>query len=381
MKKNKKFDFYSLDEIKKQNCSYNVIFGERSNGKTYAVLKEIIEQYYNNGVKTAYIRRYDEYITGSKAKQVFSNLTSKKIKVKSEYISEVQRITNMEYDSVVYFSGAWYLANYDENLDKFIKQKEPFMYGFALNTSESYKSSAYPDIGIVFFEEFLTRSHYLIDEYVIFSNLLSTTVRLNEKVRIYLVGNTVDKNSIYFREMGLHKVTQMKKGEIKIYTYNNKKLRVAVEYSDSIATEKPTDFLFAFDNPKLKMITTGEWEIGNYPHLPVKYKPKNVLYEYFIKYNDDILHCEIILVDDKYFTYVHQKTTPIKDKKENIVFQEEFSPLPNIRRCINNCYDKIGKMIYSFYIKEHVFYQDNEVGEKMRHYLDWCETARLELRK
>lgn len=376
-----KFNFYSLDEIKKQNCSYNVIFGERSNGKTYAVLCEILEKYYNNGVKTAYIRRYDDYITGNKARQVFNNLTSKKIKFKKEYISKVEEITKGEYDSVVYFSGAWYLAKYDENLDKFIKQKEPFMYGFALNTSESYKSSAYPDIGIVFFEEFLTRGHYLLDEYVIFSNLLSTTVRLNEKVRIYLVGNTVDKNSIYFREMGLHKVTQMKKGEIKIYTYNNKKLKVAVEYSDSIATEKPTDFLFAFDNPKLKMITKGEWEIGNYPHLPVKYKPKDVLYEYFIEHNNELLHCEIIGVGDKLFTYVHNKTTPIRNDGKHIIFQEEYDPSPNVRRCINNCYDNIGKKIYSFFIKEQVFYQDNEVGERMRHYLDWCETARLELRK
>ena len=35
--------YYSLDAIKKKNATYNVIFGERSNGKTYALLQ--------NGVK------------------------------------------------------------------------------------------------------------------------------------------------------------------------------------------------------------------------------------------------------------------------------------------------------------------------------------------
>ena len=31
--------FYTLDKIKKKKAIYNVIIGERSNGKTYAVLK------------------------------------------------------------------------------------------------------------------------------------------------------------------------------------------------------------------------------------------------------------------------------------------------------------------------------------------------------
>ena len=31
--------YYSLQKILKKNAVYNVIFGERSNGKTYSVLK------------------------------------------------------------------------------------------------------------------------------------------------------------------------------------------------------------------------------------------------------------------------------------------------------------------------------------------------------
>ena len=34
--------YYSLDNILKKNCVYNVIFGERSNGKTYSVLSRCI---------------------------------------------------------------------------------------------------------------------------------------------------------------------------------------------------------------------------------------------------------------------------------------------------------------------------------------------------
>ena len=41
----KKFNYYSLKNIQRKNATYNVIFGERSNGKTYAVLKQALENY------------------------------------------------------------------------------------------------------------------------------------------------------------------------------------------------------------------------------------------------------------------------------------------------------------------------------------------------
>lgn len=32
-------NFYNLQKINRKNATYNIIFGERSNGKTYALLK------------------------------------------------------------------------------------------------------------------------------------------------------------------------------------------------------------------------------------------------------------------------------------------------------------------------------------------------------
>ena len=37
--------YYSLDVIKKKNATYNVIFGERSNGKTFALLKHSVSEW------------------------------------------------------------------------------------------------------------------------------------------------------------------------------------------------------------------------------------------------------------------------------------------------------------------------------------------------
>ena len=41
--------FYDLKAILSKGAQYNMIFGERSNGKTYAVLKYALEKYVNDG--------------------------------------------------------------------------------------------------------------------------------------------------------------------------------------------------------------------------------------------------------------------------------------------------------------------------------------------
>ena len=58
--------YYSLAPILSKDCLYNVIFGERSNGKTYAVLYRIIEQYVKHGHQGALIRRWKEDFRGKR---------------------------------------------------------------------------------------------------------------------------------------------------------------------------------------------------------------------------------------------------------------------------------------------------------------------------
>ena len=74
MVKQEKLKYYSLTNILKKKSVYNVIFGERSNGKTYAVLKYGIEQYFKTGGQLAIIRRWREDITGKRASDIFTSL-------------------------------------------------------------------------------------------------------------------------------------------------------------------------------------------------------------------------------------------------------------------------------------------------------------------
>lgn len=80
------------------------------------------------------------------------------------------------------------------------------------------------------------------------------------------------------------------------------------------------------------MITGGKWELAVYPHLPCKYKPQDVLFVYYIKFNDVVLQGNIIQVGNECFTYIHAKTTPIKDEENSLIYSLEMNGKPNYKR-------------------------------------------------
>lgn len=359
--------YYSLNKILTTDAIYFVIFGERSNGKTYAVDYYALERYLKTGEQYAYIRRYDEDIKQSKGRDKFKGLICNG---KNENV--VDKLSKGKYNFIDYYAGAWYLAKY-ENGERVLQDVNPFAYAFALTSEEHYKSLSYPNITTICLDEFITRKYYLIDEFITFQNILSTIIRLRDNVKIFMLANTINMFGCpYFKEMGLNNVSKMEKGKIDVYNYGDTGLRVAVEFSDFETKDKKSNKYFAFDNPKLKMITSGAWEIAIYPHLPTKYKPENILYTYFVVYEDNILQCEIIHANNLLFTFIHRKTTPIKDDSK-IVFQTGFDARPNYRRKINKPTDEITKRIADFYVNDKIFYQDNETGEIMRNYLIWCK--------
>ena len=66
--------YYNPKSILKKNATYSMVFGERSNGKTYAFLKYGLEQYFKNDSQIAYIRRWKEDIQGKRGSTVFNAL-------------------------------------------------------------------------------------------------------------------------------------------------------------------------------------------------------------------------------------------------------------------------------------------------------------------
>ena len=364
MTKKQELKYYSLDNILKKNSVYNVIFGERSNGKTYAVLKYGIEQYFKNGGQIAIIRRWKEDITGKRASDMFSALN---------YNGEVKKASNGEYEGIIYYAGKFYVCTYAENGKPIYNDSDCIGYVFALSDTEHNKSISYPRITTILFDEFLTKFTYLQDEFVSFMNTVSTIIRQRTNVKIFMLGNTVNKYCPYFAEMGLTHIEKMEQGTIDLYTYGTSELTVAVEYCKSLKGSKENNFYFAFNNPKLNMITSGAWELNLYPHLPIKYKPKNVLFRYFIIFNDRIYQCNVIDVDGEMFTYIHNKTTDIQDYDNDLIYTLEYNHKLNYNRNIYKPINTLQKKILWFFINDKVFYQSNEVGDSINNYLKICK--------
>ena len=346
------------------NAHYYMIYGERSSGKTYDALKLALKEYVEFGTQFAYIRRWDVDIKGKAIRTIFNNLAEN---------GEIKKITKGEYNEVYFYGGVFYLSYYNAEKGTRVNSPEPIGYVFALNNMEHDKSSSYPRVNLVIFDEFLARHSYLVDEFVLFSNVLSTIIRKRDNVRVMMLGNTVNKFCPYFKEMGLSNAKKMVPGEINIYKYGESGLTVAVEYTDGSESLNPSDVYFAFNNPKLQMITSGAWELDIYPHCPIKYRPKDIKYTYFIEFDDEILQCEIVKVNKCLFTFIHQKTTPLKREDKDLIYSQRYDPRRNWRRVISKPYDKIGEFIWKQFVTDSVYYQDNEVGDMVMNYINWCK--------
>lgn len=364
--------YYSSNKIREIDAYYYLIIGERSNGKTYDAIYKALTEHVESGYKDTFalVRRWKEDMIGRRGDSMFSSL-----ECNGDGKNVVSKITKGKFDRVVYRARRWYLGKWDSDIQKTVREEEPFCYGFALSDMEHDKGASYPTITTIIFDEFITRVSYLRDEFTLFMNVVSTIVRKRRNVKIFMLANTVDKYNPYFDEFGLTNAKNMKQGTIEVYKYGEKGFKLAIEYcapeKKSKTNESP---YFAFDNPALEMITGGAWEVDMYPHCPIKFRPKDILYTYFICYYDEILQCEIVLKESNYFTYIHRKTTPLKDEENDIIFSPIQKPLINWHTHINKPAFPIHEKIWRLFKMNKVFYQDNTVGETVRSYLKLCES-------
>lgn len=363
----RKPQYYNIAHLLKDypDAFYYMAFGERSNGKTYSALDYALENYFKHNEQFAYIRRFGEDV---KRKNLLTLLSAH---VENNRIFS---LSDGKYSLVDYTAGKFIAYNYSEDSGKIQKDIQPMGYAFDLNAMEHHKSTSYPKVTTIIFDEFLSRQGYLTNEFVLFMNTLSTIIRDRMNVKIFMIGNTVNKYCPYFSEMGLNHIKDQKPGSVDVYTYADTGLKVVVEYCDPMSKRggKSSDIYFAFDNPQLKMITSGTWEIAIYPHLNIRYRPKDVVANFFVEFDEALLHGEIVCLENMSFIFIHPKTTPIKDEDNDIVYTNRPNEKLNYRVGISNHSDALSQFITRFILENRIFYSDNETGEVFRNYIMWA---------
>lgn len=358
--------FYSTKQIDSTQAEYRLILGERSNGKSYALKVKALETYAKTGGRTVWIRRYEKEILKKNIYDMFSKLYEN---------GEFERIFNGKWENVVLKNGGFYLCRYDEENQKWIDDFQPFMKIVSVADSEHERDKNFTDLSMIVYDEFVTRGMYLYGEFVRFINILSSYIREKDGVVVYMLGNTVSKNCPYFAEMGLYRVYTQKQGTIDTYELNREingecvKTTIAVEVVANRGSKK-SDKFFAFDNPRLKMITSGQWELDIYPHLPFHYEKFDIQGVFCVVIQEKTLQCDCVCNEDGKYVFVHDKTTPVKENtltygKNQAVTKYShrtiFKPITPFQRAIVNCIKT-----------ERVYYQDNSIGELFNDYIKEC---------
>ena len=248
-----KQEYYSPDKIMAEGSTYNIIIGQRSNGKTYSIVDNALDEFLTNGNPSVYLRRYDESITST---NIF--------KLCTPHIDDLIIMSNGEWNNFEFKNKTFYLTQIDENGKK-VKTSKPFLYCVGLNSWEHKKGQDRGFVKYIIFDEFLTRDTYLNDEYIKFMNLLSSFIRDRVGTLIFMLGNTVNKFCPYFSKFKIN-MKDIKQGFI--YNFKYGETTLSLEYcKESTNTSKVNKKYFDFPEKQLDMLRKGYWEISSYPHL------------------------------------------------------------------------------------------------------------------
>lgn len=364
-------DYYSYEAIDKIDAAYKMIIGQRSNGKTFGWCRKVLEEYLSTGTPSAYIRRLDRQIEVKMLGSLFN-----------PHRDWLEEHSKGKWNGFIYRSYRFYLVRYETlqtgEVKKVAQDKIPFCHAYAVNTAETSKGADNGAVKYVCFDEFITRINYLNNEFVLFQNLLSSIIRGRTGIQIFMIANTVNRYCPYFKDMGLSRVANQKQGTIDVYKLGKTNLKIAVEYCSLMdVSSTKADEYYAFDNPQLKMITTGAWEIALYRHAPPELSDYRIIYTFFIDFDRHIVQGDIHMYKGYPIIFFHEKTTPIKDFDKSVVYlQESFDGNPLHQIDLRVAPTKVQKLILDLIHYQKTFFQDNELGEVVNNWLKFSLQAR-----
>lgn len=243
-------DFYNPKPLLDKKGDINVIWGQRSNGKTYSYLKYALENCRDTGRTFVYVRRWAEDISIKNMAKLLSPLPIREIFGDDK--------------SIIFGKGAFTLVS--ENADE-----EPQTLGWAisLNQVAHTKSQTFTNAQIVILDEFLQlkSERQLRDEFDAWEQTLSTVLRTTNDARIFILGNSVSKYSPYFTPYGIDPNT-MKQGEIKEIELPNEEGLPTKVCAEWCAFNKKVGKRTSKYVRGSKMAKTGEWEIEEVANIP-----------------------------------------------------------------------------------------------------------------
>lgn len=236
--------------IKKYDTTYYIIYGEREDGKSYSVKRECIENYKLNKKRFVYIRRTHQQIVRKNMIKVFDDM---------------QDLAQKQLGSKIYFDSqeSFYIINESG-------EREIIGYHTSLQDAMLVKSIPMVDVSMILFDEFIDYT-YFDNEISMFLHTISTICRPpNINVKIYMLGNTINKDCPYFKLFGID-TRNIKQGEAYFIKHtlgvSATVYHTPTKVDDIITKIKHNEYIGFDDNDSVNMIMFGEWE---YQHCNTK---------------------------------------------------------------------------------------------------------------
>lgn len=324
-KKKEKKEYYHTDALLETDCNWNICFGLRSNGKSYAFKKEVLlkdaldardEKDIDKKCRFFYLRRYSEDVTPF---AVLKYLEDMCIIPEGGTESPIMELSEGQYNGFDVNNRKIYAVYRDD--DGKIIDRCHVGYAFSLGEAERIKSQSYSDTRNLVVEEFIATSkpYLCAHEPEFLENIASTVDRRRGTTKVYLIGNSNDRDNLYFRYFGLNGVKKQKPGTIDVYekikdydedTGEPVIVKFAVEYCENLV--KSTEGIFFGRGAKNN---SGEWLSDVQPKMHQEEADEcECLYEMFVEYHELKYYCKLLLNknEDGYFWYVRPWSRTIK---------------------------------------------------------------------
>lgn len=262
-------NYYTLDRILPYKCTYNILLGQRSNGKSYAVKKEVVKEAFLGMGDLIYLRRWHLELKQDDVTDYFADCP-------------VKEITGGEYDCIEVYRSRIYLGKRGE--DGKVTRGRSIGRTADLAGATHLKSviqrGQYKNI---LYEEFCTDSGFLRNEPNILMQFVATVFGIQYTGRVWLIGNTVSRYNPYFFAWSLKSLAKMKPGDIDIYRYQDgeSEVSIAVEFCSSLNVDNGM-----FIGDAKANITTGVWETQSQPQIPESFGKFSVVYATEIEHQD-----------------------------------------------------------------------------------------------
>ena len=353
---NKKITHYNMDNIDNEGADFNLIYGERSNGKSYQVKhKKAVIKYLETGKRFILMRRWKEEITTEKIESYFNDV-------------DVAKLTNDRYNCITIYRKVLYLAKYDMELGT-TKRGEKIGYVVALSTEQNYAGGSYLDVEDIIFEEFMSRSTYIPNEPSKLMNFYCTVDRKRGTTRVWLVGNTISRVCPYIEEWGLHKlISSQKQGTIEVIertSQDDDVVKIAIEYCKSTGVSSHTIGSHA------AMLNDGSWQTDAQPHLPKSINEYEVRYRIGFAYKGFKFLGDFLTDSEANVWYIYPYDGEFK--KNLVVISDEIKPSKYYQRDIYNVTinNDVLHMILNTFRECNIFYATDLCGTDFKQAIDF----------